>query len=86
MVAMTGEVTLRGNVLSIGGLSEKLLAAKRQGVVKVIIPKENERDLEEVSPIILENLEIILANDIFEALPHVFRLDEEVKIIRKKAK
>ena len=85
-VAMTGEVTLRGNVLAIGGLNEKLLAAKRQGIIKVIIPSENERDLEEVSPVITENLEIILVKDIFEALPHVFRNDESVKMKARSVK
>ena len=47
-VAMTGEVTLRGRVLPIGGLKEKTMAAKRNGIRTVIIPKENEKDLEEI--------------------------------------
>ena len=57
-VAMTGEITLRGEVLPIGGLKEKLLAAKRGGVKTVIIPKENERDLKEVPDNIKERLTI----------------------------
>ncbi len=57
-VAMTGEITLRGEVLPIGGLKEKLLAARRGGVKTVIIPKENERDLQEVPDIIKQDLEI----------------------------
>jgi len=57
-VAMTGEITLRGEVLPIGGLKEKLLAARRGGVKPVIIPKENERDLKEVPDNIKEDLEI----------------------------
>jgi len=57
-VAMTGEITLRGEVLPIGGLKEKLLAARRGGVKTVIIPKENERDLKEVPDNIKEDLEI----------------------------
>ncbi len=57
-VAMTGEITLRGEVLQIGGLKEKLLAARRGGVKIVIIPQENERDLKEVPENIKENLDI----------------------------
>jgi ATP-dependent Lon protease len=57
-VAMTGEITLRGEVLPIGGLKEKLLAARRGGIDIVIIPHENERDLQEVPDNIKENLEI----------------------------
>ena len=55
---MTGEITLRGEVLPIGGLKEKLLAARRGGIKTVIIPKENERDLKEVPLNIKENLNI----------------------------
>jgi ATP-dependent Lon protease len=57
-VAMTGEITLRGEVLPIGGLKEKLLAARRGGIKTVVIPKENARDLKEIPDNILENLEI----------------------------
>ena len=57
-VAMTGEITLRGEVLPIGGLKEKLLAARRGGIKTVIIPKENERDLQEVPDNIKEHLSI----------------------------
>lgn len=57
-VAMTGEITLRGEVLPIGGLKEKLLAARRGGIKTVIIPKENERDLKEVPQNITEHLDI----------------------------
>lgn len=55
-VAMTGEVTLRGRVLPIGGLREKTMAAYRAGIKTVIIPKENERDLEEIEPVVKETL------------------------------
>lgn len=58
-VAMTGEITLRGEVLAIGGLKEKLLAAHRGGIKKVLIPKENERDLKEISDNVKGDLEII---------------------------
>ncbi len=57
-VAMTGEITLRGQVLPIGGLKEKLLAAQRGGVKNVIIPSENERDLKEIPDNVKENLTI----------------------------
>jgi ATP-dependent Lon protease len=57
-VAMTGEITLRGEVLPIGGLKEKLLAARRAGIAEVIIPEENRRDLKEIPKNILEDLKI----------------------------
>jgi ATP-dependent Lon protease len=58
-VAMTGEITLRGEVLPIGGLKEKLLAAHRGGITKVLIPEENEKDLAEIPDNIKARLEII---------------------------
>ena len=57
-VAMTGEITLRGEVLEIGGLKEKLLAALRGGIKEVIIPKDNEKDLVEMPKNIIKNLKI----------------------------
>ena len=57
-VAMTGEVTLRGNVLPIGGLKEKTLAAYRSGITKIIIPKKNEKDLYEIPDVVKESMEI----------------------------
>jgi ATP-dependent Lon protease len=71
-VAMTGEITLRGNVLAIGGLNEKLLAAQRSGIKTVLIPKENEKDLTEIQPKVKEGLKIIGIEQIAEALPWVF--------------
>jgi ATP-dependent Lon protease len=58
-VAMTGEISLRGKVLPIGGLKEKLLAAKQAGMKLVLIPQENERDLSEISEEITEGMEIV---------------------------
>ena len=58
---MTGEITLRGRVLPIGGLKEKLLAAHREGIKTVIIPIENESDLQEIPSSVLENLNVVKA-------------------------
>ncbi|WAI11662.1 MAG: endopeptidase La [Buchnera aphidicola (Macrosiphum albifrons)] len=67
-VAMTGEITLRGRVLPIGGLKEKLLAAHRGGIKKVLIPYENKRDLEEIPQNIIEGLQIYPVKKIEEVL------------------
>ena len=69
-VAMTGEVTLRGRVLPIGGLKEKLLAALRGGITKVLIPSENEKDLVEIPANITEGLEIVPVSHVDEVLSH----------------
>ncbi|MEL6477593.1 MAG: endopeptidase La [Pseudomonadota bacterium] len=69
-VAMTGEVTLRGNVLPIGGLKEKLLAALRGGIKKVLIPKENVKDLPEIPDNVKEGLEIVPVETVSEVLGH----------------
>ncbi len=71
-VAMTGEITLRGEVLPIGGLNEKLLAAKRAGIKTVLIPKENMKDLTEIQISVKEGLKIIPIATIDEAIPIVF--------------
>tara|TARA_B100001248_G_scaffold189317_1_gene144733 strand:- start:929 stop:3313 length:2385 start_codon:yes stop_codon:yes gene_type:complete len=67
-VAMTGEITLRGLVLQIGGLKEKLLAAHRAGIKTVLIPKENKKDLIEVPKTVLESMEIIPVKSVDEVL------------------
>ncbi|CAH0539390.1 endopeptidase La [Vibrio marisflavi] len=67
-VAMTGEITLRGEVLPIGGLKEKLLAAHRGGITTVLIPKENERDLEEIPENVIADLKVIPVQWIDEVL------------------
>jgi ATP-dependent Lon protease len=72
-IAMTGEVTLRGRVLPIGGLKEKLLAALRGGITKVLIPKENEKDIAEVPDNIKEGLEIIPVETMDEVLHHALQ-------------
>ena len=68
-VAMTGEVTLRGRVLPIGGLREKLLAASRAEMATVIIPRDNAKDLKEVPDEILQTLRIELVDHVDEVLP-----------------
>ncbi|HHN65932.1 MAG TPA: endopeptidase La [Nitrospirae bacterium] len=75
-IAMTGEVTLRGRVLPIGGLKEKALAAKRMGIHRVIIPKRNEKDLEDIPKYVKKDMEFIL----------VEKMDEVLKIALKKKK
>jgi ATP-dependent Lon protease len=69
-VAMTGEITLRGRVLPIGGLKEKLLAAQRGGIKKVLIPEENAKDLTEISEQIKSGLEIVPVSRMDEVLAH----------------
>ncbi|MCF8305161.1 MAG: endopeptidase La [Ignavibacteriales bacterium] len=82
-VAMTGEITLRGNVLAIGGLNEKLLAAKRSGIKLVLIPAENEKDLKEVRAEILKSLQIIPVETITEAIKIVFESQGEKTKVNK---
>lgn len=67
-LAMTGEITLRGRVLPIGGLKEKLLAAKNAGIHTVVIPKENEKDVEEISAEITRGLKILPVSYMEEVL------------------
>ncbi len=67
-VAMTGEITLHGKVLPIGGLREKTMAAYKQGIKKVIIPKKNKPDLEEIDDAVKNNIEFILAENIEDVL------------------
>ena len=67
-IAMTGEVTLRGQVLPIGGLKEKLLAAHRARIPKVLIPEDNKKDLVEIPKNILKDLEIITVKTVDEVL------------------
>jgi ATP-dependent Lon protease len=69
-VAMTGEVTLRGRVLAIGGLKEKLLAALRSGIKTVLIPSENEKDLADIPENVKSGLKIIPVSTVDEVLIH----------------
>ena len=76
-VAMTGEVTLRGRVLPIGGLKEKVLAAKRAGIKKVILPYENEKDIEEIPDTVKKNMTFVLVSDMDEVLSHALIRNEK---------
>jgi len=78
---MTGEITLRGQILPIGGLNEKLLAAKRHGLTTVLIPKENEVDLREIPDKVKEGLNIIPIEKIEEAIPYLF--DRKIKAVKE---
>ena len=69
-VAMTGEVTLRGRVLPIGGLKEKLLAAKTAGMKKVLVPSENRSDVEEFDEEITGGMEIVFVSEMKQVLEH----------------
>ena len=67
-VAMTGEITLRGKVLPVGGIREKVLAAHRAGIKKVLLPRENERDISEIPNAVRKQLEFVLIDDVSKAL------------------
>ena len=72
-VGMTGEMTLRGRVLPIGGLKEKTLSAHRAGLSTIIIPKDNERDLEDIPESIREDLSFIPVTHLDEVLKHALK-------------
>ena len=78
-IAMTGEVTLRGSVLPIGGLKEKTLAAKRMGIHTVIIPKRNEKDLEDIPKYIKKDMKFIPVETMDEVLKHALKPKAKVK-------
>ena len=69
-IAMTGEITLRGRVLPVGGIKEKVLAAHRVGIKTVILPKENQRDIDEIPPNVKRNLEFLLVEHMDEVLEY----------------
>ena len=69
-VAMTGEITLRGRVLPVGGIKEKVLAAHRAGIKTIIMPKENKRDLDEIPVNVKRNLEFVLVDHMDDVLKH----------------
>lgn len=76
-LAMTGEITLRGKVLPVGGIKEKILAAKRAGITDIILSEENRKDIEEIKPVYVKGLKFHYVNDIMEVLQFAL-LDEKV--------
>ncbi len=82
-VAMTGEITLRGRVLPIGGLKEKLLAAHRNGISRAIIPKDNVKDLRDVPGPVRKALEIIPVKHMDEVLEHALRLESPQDFVER---
>ena len=78
-IAMTGEITLRGNVLQIGGLKEKLLAALRAGIKTVIVPKENKKDMNEMPIEVKDNIQIIFVESFDEVISNA--LEKKIKIL-----
>ena len=77
-IAMTGEITLRGKVLPVGGIKEKILAAKRAGVRTIVLSKENEKDIKDIKPLYVEGLEFRYVEKIDEVLDFVFSEQEAV--------
>ena len=71
-VAMTGEMTLRGKVLPVGGIKEKILAAKRAGVKTIIISEENRKDIEDINEVYIKGLNFVYVNTIDDVVKAVF--------------
>ncbi|GMW03898.1 MAG: Lon protease [Candidatus Hydrogenedentota bacterium] len=90
MLAMTGEITLRGRVLPVGGVKEKILAAHRAGIKTVILPKENEKDLRDVPKEVLDDIRIVPVTEVMEALRIAFdtrpRMASKAKSAKAKGK
>ncbi len=84
-LAMTGEITLRGRVLPIGGLKEKVLAAHRGGIKTVIIPKENAKDISEIAPQILKNVQLVQVENVDEVLRHALVLADPDEFFKPKS-
>ncbi len=83
-LAMTGEITLRGRVLPIGGLKEKVLAAHRGGIKTVLIPKENEKDIEEIPAPILKNVELVMVEHMDEVLKRALVLADPAAFLAQR--
>ena len=71
-IAMTGEMTLRGKVLPVGGIKEKILAAKRAGVKTIIISEENRKDIEDINEVYIKGLSFVYVNTIDDVVKAVF--------------
>ncbi|MBW2154961.1 MAG: endopeptidase La, partial [Deltaproteobacteria bacterium] len=82
-IAMTGEITLRGRILPIGGLKEKIIAAHRAGIKKVLVPKENEKDLRDIPKSISKQIKIILVEHMDEVLSHALIRGKDDKLFKE---
>lgn len=85
-LAMTGEITLTGRILAVGGIREKLLAARRENIDTVILPYQNEKDIEELPREIKNDVTLIFVRQMDEVIPHLFSNEPRVKPRRTKAK
>lgn len=84
-VAMTGEVTLRGRVLAIGGLREKVIAAHRGGIKTIIIPKENEKDVKDIPEKVLKDLKVILVDHVDQVLVNALEVKNAKEIFKNRS-
>ena len=82
---MTGEVTLRGRVLAIGGLKEKVLAAHRGGIKTIICPKENEKDLSDIPKEVLKDLKVILVDHVDQVLVNALDIAKPQDLFKARA-
>jgi ATP-dependent Lon protease len=82
-IAMTGEITLRGRVLPIGGLKEKIIAAHRGGIKTVLIPKENEKDLRDIPKVITRSMTIVPVEHMDEVLSHALILEDGDRLFKE---
>jgi ATP-dependent Lon protease len=80
---MTGEITLRGRVLPIGGLKEKIIAAHRGGIKTVLIPKENEKDLKDIPKLITRSMTIVPVEHMDEVLSHALILEDGDRLFKE---
>jgi len=85
-LAMTGEITLRGRILPIGGLKEKILAAHRGGISQLVIPKENKKDLKEIPAKILKRFEVVIADHMDEVLTRAIVLEDGEELFKSEDK
>lgn len=85
-VAMTGEITLRGKVLAVGGIKEKVLGARRAGITTIILPKRNEKDLEELPAAVRSEMTFIFVDTIDEVLEHALERREQSQQLRAAAR
>ena len=84
--AMTGEITLRGRVLPIGGLKEKILAARMAHIRKVLVPEKNRPDIAELSREITKGLEIVYVKDMSQVLKEILVIPEKVRSVEKRGR